>query len=418
MKPDRTSWIGQREGPRLEFKRGEVHDDVVLEQVVGLLNTAGGRVVLGVDAPDGVAIGVPGVADADARVRALRERVQSRIEPRPGSRVEVARNDNPDGSACVTLDVHKSDVTHAVRAQGGYRVMIRTGDATRALDFREICDRVRRESGQLDDSAARKEAHEALRDALDRARAGANGQPGFLFVGFRALTPPALDSTRRKALRQAVSSELAQRNPLGVRSSGWNLALWPNFPPELGRTEVTIGREAPLFRFARSSSDGLVWGAMGSPQGWGPFEDCKTSAGGDVTRVPELALVEFTLAIARLAEFVFAEHGVHGRVEALVHVGTRFPVRPRVQHGRFFEEPFEDEGRRLTKSTPVEVMASLEAAGAGGEGGENGDRVPWADRAARELLGALLDEAIGVAGVDGSLVVERYLVGGRVVLQG
>lgn len=95
-------------------------------------------------------------------------------------------------------------------------------------------------------------------------------------------------------MRRRIREQLEQERPLGMRSDGFSLALWPYWTPEERGDELRIGQASPLFRYA-----------VVRPQ-------ARAEQGREAVMVRALVPIEFASSVARLAQLIATELKAEG----------------------------------------------------------------------------------------------------------
>jgi len=324
MNQEVLSYVGVSEDLRHEFKLQEASLDGILADVVAFLNTEGGVVVLGVDAPgpESVAVAEPGVAEPSLLKDRLEQSIPSRVDPppSPGSiMVSIVRT--PAGTSLVRVEVSKSkDGPHALRHGNTATFWVREGSHRRALSVGEAYSRVRGKDGKSDPLVR---SEEAFRVGIECASAGAGVKSPSLFVGFQPTSSPHLTETAWTDARRRLVESLSSETPLGLRRSGYTFALWPHWKPETGEDRVLLGRDRPLFRFVEVRRDGTVWGAWSHEMDARPLT---TRTGQQVLAIPSMVVAEFAVSVARLTEHAMNELGIAGGVTGRIALFSPTPI--------------------------------------------------------------------------------------------
>ncbi len=120
-----AAWLAAGEGDHTEFK--EKYNSRVIESLVAFANTAGGRVLIGVDDRGRVV----GLSDADKVVESVLSACREAVSPPLTPAVEILRR--PDG----VLVVAQIEATGRMHAKSG-AVLIRHGRQTRRASAEEI----------------------------------------------------------------------------------------------------------------------------------------------------------------------------------------------------------------------------------------------------------------------------------------
>lgn len=392
MKKRPEDWLGEWESDRLEFKREDVDDDKVLAVVVAFLNTKGGILVIGVDAPPGQpASAVTGVREPYSLAARLRDTILGRIDPPPYRLFKVHVVGAPPSSA-VVVSVRESDTLHALRRGASLTFYVREADANHALGVREVEARLKDKPDESDRKGAAMGAFLAAENSLPNL--GEQRAIDLTVHGIPAHTDP--DDQGWKELRDEVRDLLSTEAPLDLRPDGWTFALWPHARPEVVAKRVRLGRASPLLRFVEIRRDGLVWGATRfAPEDPGA-ELRKDSSVGEYLAILDLAVAEYTTSIVRLASHAWQRARVRGDVYFCVVLRGRIGLEIATigsTAGRRYRAP--DRPIELPVGTgPVNVPA--------------GDLYDAPDAVARRLLVRVFEEA----GAEG---LERYWVGDRFV---
>ena len=127
------------EGKTLEFKRDLSSPKNLLKTLVAFANTAGGRVIVGVEDQTRAALGVKSPLDEEERLGSM---IADSIEPRLVPNIEMM---TVDGKTLLILEVYLSNSRpHYIRSEGAERgVYVRLGSSNRQADL-ELIDELRR----------------------------------------------------------------------------------------------------------------------------------------------------------------------------------------------------------------------------------------------------------------------------------
>jgi hypothetical protein len=373
----RRAWLGMAEGPRLEFKREDANDDALLRTIVAFLNTSGGELVIGVDAPgpQDVAIAEPGVREPHLLKERLANLVLDRVDPRPVTNLtetEVVRSES--GVDLVVVRVKRSErKPHGLKTRAGVQFFAREGSSNRLLSVTEALQLAGAAAVDTEGFDAR-DLNARLADGVACARSGAGPSGTSLFCAFGTVKPPMLRETDWLEKRGTIRSLLEQERPFGMRYEGFNLALWPHWQPEDARDELRFGQRKPLFRCATVGRDATVWGAMRIDSNVGLswastlLPTAKATRGRDALAIRALVVVEFAVALARLAQRVMSETGAegdafaravlfHGLPATVVGNGEMEPFNASMS-GTFLEEPADTD---LVRGTVGDFVGGGEA---------------------------------------------------------
>lgn len=213
-------WLGQPEGPTLEYKRADVlrHLESISRAVVAMLNAKGGTLVIGVDD----AGGVQGVTDAGRQCHRVTTHLLDSIEPRPvGGEIdpEVVRVGRHDVIE-IRVTPPKKKSAFAQRVDGRLGFWQRVGATTVALSHAEVVGRLR--------------AEPVATEARARWSDGLEGRPGPILV---------LDARigLELGLAEVVERIEAHRAEIDGRTLGWTV-LPPNPPEPRPRSRVELGK--------------------------------------------------------------------------------------------------------------------------------------------------------------------------------
>ena len=127
------------EGKTLEFKRDLSSPKNLLKTLVAFANTAGGRVIVGVEDQTRAALGVESPLDEEERLGSM---IADSIEPRLVPNIEMV---TVDGKTLLILEVYLSNSRpHYIRSEGAEQgVYVRLGSSNRQADL-ELIDELRR----------------------------------------------------------------------------------------------------------------------------------------------------------------------------------------------------------------------------------------------------------------------------------
>ena len=313
--------IGRRESAILEFKRDNDDDrraERLLRPIVAFLNTSGGRLMVGVDAPDDVAIRVTGVEKPAVLVERLQQWIVDRIEPRPLSLTTVHAATVADVDARIVIaSVRKGPAgPYAMRTGTALNFFIREGDATRAMNASEAVA----PPGDGQSSVFDTVADEAIRVADGVA---ANGGTALFIVAAPDQGPCAIEEPDWHQQRAQIVESLRREAPFDLRREGWTFALWPHWQPEIAGDEVRLGRIEPLFRYTVLRRDGALWACARVDDEW-----TGSHAAGDGSRVLlDLALLEFTVSVGRLIGDHLGRLDSHGSAQIRCGIRSGVPFR-------------------------------------------------------------------------------------------
>ena len=137
--------IKQEEGKTLEFKRDLSSPKNLLKTLVAFANTAGGRVIIGVDDVSRLPVGVENPLDEEERLCSL---IADSIRPRLVPNVEMT---TVDSKTLLVVEVFLSGVRpHYLEAEGPDRgVYVRLGSTNRVADRELIAELGRSVEGLL-----------------------------------------------------------------------------------------------------------------------------------------------------------------------------------------------------------------------------------------------------------------------------
>ena len=131
---------GRPEGARVEFKRE--HGAAVFEAIVRFANDEGGLILVGIDAPDRVATGIPGMPKKRTDfVTRFNNMLQDHVTPLPFVEIGVvAVPERPDREVGVLRVAPGTFPPYMFTGGGKRRIVLGTGDTTRDASLREIED--------------------------------------------------------------------------------------------------------------------------------------------------------------------------------------------------------------------------------------------------------------------------------------
>jgi|GEM_PF-5960747 len=318
MTSDAASWLGRAEGPDLEFKREDASDDSLLRTIVAFLNSRGGTLVVGVDAPGpgDLAIAEPGVGEPNL----LRDRLQSlvldRIDPRPvGNPVNCTIEKSESGTRLVVVRVRDAGTKpFALRTKNGLQFLAREGASNRVLSVGEAMRLAMPNNAGPD--LALDAANARFPEAVACARSCLGNRAASFFFAIALETAGPLNERDWIAARRRIREPLEQERPLNMRSDGFSLALWPYWKPEERGGELRLGEASPLFRYAavrRGSGVATVWGAMriesNENASWAStvLPQTRAEKGREALMVRALVPIEFATSVARLAQLAANE---------------------------------------------------------------------------------------------------------------
>lgn len=282
--------LGERESSRLEFKAAAALRKPlsISREIVAMLNARSrstGEVWIGLSETDGVATRVEGVEDAEqARVDLLNHLIEA-VEPRIRVPGDLEIRTVSDGSRDVLLvEVKHSDRgPFAQLKEGGRHYMIRVDHRLRPMTREEIFEGEREpESTDLPD----------LREKIySRGMAG-------LWVALEPVPHLEIDIQDREVL----FPYLLDPRKSGNRESGWNFRYPPvlGIAPRLHQGRLELGTDA--------SRRTTIW-RSGSIEFWTTLEGLHHRTD-SIQEIYPLALLEYSVSIARLAASLYADSKV------------------------------------------------------------------------------------------------------------
>jgi len=280
--------LGRRESQHLEFKGADAlkHPFSISREVVAMLNADGGSIWIGVREDSGYAVEVEGLANVELAKENLLNHLLEVVEPRLrwGADGDIAIEEvEHEGRSALRLDVRKTDRgPFAQLKSGGRHFVIR-------VDHR-ICPMTREEvfrSGGTSSDEDSSRLKGLRQKAVDR------DEPG-LWIG---IEPRPLERVDVQDAR--LQEALVDPSKSGNRMSGWSFGYGAGLGirPEVASERIEYGRYE--LRKTTVWTDGCVefWASLAAMY--------QTSASRN--EIHPLALLEYTVAIMRLAAYLLGE---------------------------------------------------------------------------------------------------------------
>jgi hypothetical protein len=135
--------IGRHENNTLEFKQKESldHPEVIARAIVGMLNSNGGDVWIGIKEEAGTAVSIEPIDDPEKARCSLRDYLMDVLEPAPLDReIDISTEKVESGLDVLRVQVRQSDERkpYALLKGGGRYFHIRAGDRIRPMSREEI----------------------------------------------------------------------------------------------------------------------------------------------------------------------------------------------------------------------------------------------------------------------------------------
>lgn len=300
--------VGQRENEKLEFKRKDVlqNPDAILREVVGMLNSKGGKIWIGVEEDKGLSIRLQDVENADAAISSLRDRILDSISPRE-HRVMISSEEFESGRV-ILVDVPKCDDSKkpfALHKSGGIHVYQRFEDRLRPLTLDDIRPMMARpQSAKKDDMS---ETAKFLGDGQTeffKAIAPATGV-------WIAISPVPLKDGGLDIQSDRVKNILLNPYELGVRRDGWT--WWGGMSINQLRLKggaLELGVTTPVYKLLRVFRNGGITFAQGMEEmlAWRNPEWTKQM---NVSALYPYAAVEYPVSVFRLAGYLWKKDYGH-----------------------------------------------------------------------------------------------------------
>jgi hypothetical protein len=201
----------------------------------------------------------------------------------------------------------------------GLQFLVREGASNRVLAVGEAL-RLAEPAGAKRDLAL-DEANDRFSGAVACARSCLGNRTSSFYFSIALETPSPIRERDWPGVRRRIREQLEQERPLGMRSDGFSLALWPYWTPEERGDELRIGQASPLFRYAvvrRDKGVATVWGAMriesNENASWAStvLPQARAEQGREAVMVRALVPIEFASSVARLAQLIATELKAEG----------------------------------------------------------------------------------------------------------
>ncbi len=225
--------LGQHETNNLEFKQKDSlsQPESIGREIVGMLNSAGGEIWIGIKEQDGTAASLDPINDPESARKSLRDYLADVLEPAPqGDEVKIDVERDPDGRHVLRISALPSEdrKPYALLKKSGRHFFIRSDDRLRPMSREEIAKQFqsRNPAQNAPDSAVpalRKE-----RDALQKSE-------GIYWIGLQPQPPEALNIQDVDIHRYLQDATLS-----GNRPHGWNF-MSPYEEPELRSGKLVFG---------------------------------------------------------------------------------------------------------------------------------------------------------------------------------
>ena len=135
--------LGRHESSTLEFKQKDSlsHPESIGREIVGMLNSDGGEVWIGIKEQDGTSVSVDSIDDPDSAKRSLRDYLTDVLEPPPqGDEVDIGIEKDQGGRAVLWILIQPSEnrKPYALLKGSGRYFYVRVGDRLRPMSREEI----------------------------------------------------------------------------------------------------------------------------------------------------------------------------------------------------------------------------------------------------------------------------------------
>jgi hypothetical protein len=284
--------LGEKEGPRLEFKGADALKDPekIAREVVALLNADGGEVWVGLREEAGRAVAVDTIQDLSRERRRLLDSLIDRIEPSPASNeLEIREVPQEDPRVlCISVSPEAAHQPYAaLLTKGGRDFSVRVGDRIAPMSRPSLARAFREESARREVALDR--ANQKIRDKRNALQEKGEG---VLWVSLEPLSEIEIDIQDRRIEDYLRNPELT-----GNRSGGWTFSdssyrpipgkdLIGTHPDEVRRVEIR--REGGMeFRIPLTA---LNW-KVGGEELW-PY-----------------CLLEYPISAMRLARRIYLDKG-------------------------------------------------------------------------------------------------------------
>jgi hypothetical protein len=199
--------VNSTEDQRHEFKAADIvkDPDRILREAVGMLNSEGGEIFLGVGEVEGRASSFEGVEDFERQKTRLTDILLDRIKPRPPNAITIRAVQTPDPKrAILIIDVPRSqEAVHAYTKGEWYGIARRHGDRLRPLSWDEV---QRHASGVGARSIEVREAKLEVSQRIDGIEDQYTKDAFWFFLAY-PIRPVQLDDRAiREAMEDAVKS--------------------------------------------------------------------------------------------------------------------------------------------------------------------------------------------------------------------
>lgn len=344
--------LGQREGPRLEFKGAAAlkAPETIARGVVAMLNAEGGNIWVGLREENERAVAIESIPDETREARRLIDHLLDTIEPAPLNEVEVEPETSEEGFVLrVAVKPQPGRKPYALLKGGGRQFVIRVGPRSRPMTRQEIEEQFSagasispsREERALDDAKSR------LAEAREQVRR-ADGERFWLGL------EPAADLNLNL---QDPRFETLLQDPLatGNRRSGWSFVVQFGPGPHLQKDRLVMTDSSYDMPYGRvitlQRRGGLTFEVPLDALFWK----------GEEREIWPFALLEYPISALRIAGAIYADVLPHGaRVVAdLSFFGIRgWKLRPYSPDRwlRGIPRPFE-ESEDLVSDGPLDFSA-------------------------------------------------------------
>ena len=318
--------LGQSETSTLEFKQKDslTHPESIGREIVGMLNSTGGEVWIGIKEQDGIAVSLDPINDPESAQRSLRDYLMDVLEPPPGDEVNIEIERDQAGRAIMRVRVRPSDdrKPYALLKRSGRHFFIRSGDRLRPMTREEIFPLRARSTDASDLSAA---AAGLRKEREGHERKGER-------VYWIALKPQP--SATIDIQNPVIRCYLQDATHTGNRPHGWNF-MSPYDEPELRRGQLVKGTKVGRTIEVRDNGSlSLTIDIDGLQHGRNERE------------IHPFALIEYPVALFRLASCLYRNQKVGDSGTILADaalIGVQgWILRPYSPRSIHFQHPLED----------------------------------------------------------------------------
>jgi hypothetical protein len=278
--------LGRHESSTLEFKQKDSlsHPESIGREIVGMLNSDGGEVWIGIKEQDGTSVSVDSIDDPDSAKRSLRDYLTDVLEPPPqGDEVDIGIEKDQGGRAVLWILIQPSEnrKPYALLKGSGRYFYVRVGDRLRPMSREEIFSSRAPSKDPADLSVAA--------DELRKEREGHQHKGESVYWIVLKPQPAAKIDIQDPGIR----GYLQDATQTGNRPHGWNF-MSPYEEPEVRKGRLVQGTKVGRTIEVRDNGTlSLTIGSEGLVHGRGERE------------IYPFALIEYPVALFRLASCLY-----------------------------------------------------------------------------------------------------------------